>query len=342
MSQVKGLNDLDFANLLRESVKEHNLFEGRKHSSPDVIDIHIGYGIDDNYVRCVGASIASVCVNNKGANLVFHVLANELKQDNLLKLKQLAENFNVNIHVYSVNNRPFQQLPVQAHFPASIYYRFILPVILTASKVLYLDADIICLREIKELFSMDIKENIIAAVPDVEPMASNRNNSLGLKQHTYFNSGVLFIDINNWNNYDTANKALSLLVQDQKKYRYPDQDVLNVVLTGRVNYLGKEWNSINTPGMADAGIILLHFAAHPKPWNIAWAKSVLCNDFTRNIYSKYEDLSPWKNSAPTMPQNYKEMKNYAKCLLKSGEYKDGLYWYGRYLTTKFKVKTECR
>lgn len=333
---------MEFNNLLREAVNDHSLFEGRKHSFTDVEDTHIGYGIDDNYVRCMGASIASVCENNRNANLVFHVLAHGLKQDNMLKLKQMAEDFGVNIHVYTIDNRPFQQLPVQAHFPASIYYRFILPVILPVSNVLYLDADIICLREIQTLFSMDIKENIIAAVPDLEPMGSKRNNILGLKQHIYFNSGVLFIDIKKWNNYDVANKALSLLVQDLKKYRYPDQDVLNVVLTGKVNYLGKEWNSINKTGMADAGIIFLHFAAHPKPWNIAWEKSALCNAFTCNIYSKYEDLSPWKNSLPTIPQNYKEMKNYAKCLLKSGEYKDGLCWYGRYLRTKLKVKTECR
>ena len=26
--------------------------------------IHIGYGIDDNYARCTGTSIASFCINN--------------------------------------------------------------------------------------------------------------------------------------------------------------------------------------------------------------------------------------------------------------------------------------
>ncbi|WP_425058567.1 glycosyltransferase family 8 protein [Sporomusa carbonis] len=323
---------------LRKAIDEYSLFEGRKHCFPSVEDIHIGYGIDENYVRCMGASIASICFNNRRDNLVFHVLANGLKKDSMTKLNQLANDFNVNIHVYAINNRTFKHLPVQAHFPASIYYRFILPAILTVPKILYLDADIICLGEIQSLPSVDMQANVVAAVPDLESLASKRNHILGLKQHTYFNSGVLLIDIQNWNNHYVAKKALALLEQEPKKFRYPDQDVLNVVLTGKVKYLGKEWNRINTPDMVDNGIILLHFAAHPKPWSIAWGKSDLCNDFTRNIYSKYENLSPWKNSKPTEPQNYKEMKYYAQCLLKAGDYKEGFYWYGRYLKTKMKTK----
>lgn len=324
--------------LFIEAIDERSLFAGRKRTIPDLEEIHIGYGIDDNYVRCMGTSIASICLNNRESNLVFHVLASGLKSENMMKLEQLAYAFNINVHVYAINNRAFSQLPVQVHFPASIYYRFILPVILSVPKVLYLDADIICLRNIQALFTVDLEDRVVAAVPDLEPLASKRNSVLGLDKHTYFNSGVLLIDINNWNSYDVANKALALLTQDPQKFRYPDQDVLNVTLTGKVQYLGREWNRINTPQMVDDGIQLLHFAAHPKPWSIAWNLSDLCNDFTGNIYSKYENLSPWKNSQPTLPQNYKEIKNYARCLLKASEYKEGLYWYGRYIKTKITTK----
>ncbi|SHJ53712.1 glycosyltransferase family 8 protein [Propionispora hippei] len=311
---------------------------GRQHVAPGLEEIHIGYGIDNNYVRCMGASIASICHNNQDSHIIVHVLASGLTNDSTKKLEQLACDFNVNIHVYTIDQTVFAQLPVQVHFPASIYYRFILPAILEVPKVLYLDADIICLRNIQALFAMDLADHIAAAVPDVEPLATKRNTVLGLANHTYFNSGVLLLVRNHWNNYQVANKALTLLAQEPQKFRYPDQDVLNVVLSGKITYLGQEWNRINTPYIADDGIRFLHFAAHPKPWSIAWALSDLCNDFTRNIYSMYEGLSPWKNCPPTRPQNYREMRNYARCLLKTGDYLAGLYWYGKYIKTKVTIK----
>lgn len=35
---------------------------------------HIGYGIDDNYVRCAATSIASICINNKNRSFLYNKL----------------------------------------------------------------------------------------------------------------------------------------------------------------------------------------------------------------------------------------------------------------------------
>lgn len=329
-------------NVLCTAIEQQYSFEGKIQNTPEVEAIHIGYGIDNNYVRCVGASIASICLNNPGSNLVFHVLASGLQEDSMLKLRQLASQCKANIYVYTVNNSVFSQFPVQAHFPASIYYRFILPAILPVPRVLYLDADIICQNKIETLLSLDLNENVVAAVPDLEPLASKRNQVLDLQEHIYFNSGVLFIDIEKWNNCEIASKTLTLLAKEPKKYRYPDQDVLNVVLAGKIKYLDKTWNRINTRDMAEENITFLHFAAHPKPWSVAWEKSELCTDFTKNIYRQYEDATPWQDSLPTKPKNSKEMKHYAKCLLNAGDYRAGLLWYGQYISTKIKNRIANR
>lgn len=323
---------------LRKIIDEHILLEGQKRSQKSQEDIHIGYGIDENYVRCMGSSITSICYNNPNENLIFHVLTNEIKPDSLRKLKQLADDFAVKIYIYTINSSFFSHLPVQAHFPVSIYYRFILPMILEVPKVLYLDADVICMGKINKLFSIDMKNNVALVVPDLEPLATKRNRILGLSNHTYFNSGVLLIDIKNWNQTQVAHKVQTKLAQEPAKYRYPDQDALNMVLAGKVHYLGKEYNRINTPDMIDDGIVFLHFAAHPKPWTVAWDKSDLCNDFTRDIYRKYEALSPWHGIELVKPKNYKEMRSFAKCLLKAGSYIASFYWYGKYIQTKIKVK----
>lgn len=327
---------------LLEIIEDRSIFIGRKSPYPSEKEMHIGYGIDNNYVRCMGASIASICSNNRQENFIFHILASGLNQDSVAKIKQMADDFNINIYLYHINNDIFKKLPTQTHLPLPTYYRFILPLLLDIPQILYIDADIICLGNIRYLFDEDMEDKVILAVPDSELLAAKRNEVLELKNHIYFNAGMLLIDIKKWNNNQVMDKVIEVLIKNPKKFRYLDQDALNLILTGKVKYLGKEWNYINTANMKDDTIKLLHFAAHPKPWNIAWEKSILCNDFTRNIYRNYENLSPWKNSEPVEPQNYKEMKIYAHCLLKTGLYKEGVFWYIKYLAAKTKFKIGCR
>lgn len=329
---------MDYKEQLLKAVENHIVFEGRKENDINKDTLNIGFGIDNNYARCMGASIASICENNREEDIVFHVLASKLNDENIKNLKQLAEKFYTTIHIYHIDEYAFKLLPTQEHLPVSTYYRFILPMLLQVPKVLYIDADIICIGNINSIFSSDMKENIISAVPDIEPLASKRNTVLGLKNHTYFNAGVLLIDVEKWNDYDVVSKVMEALASDPKKFRYLDQDALNLVLTEKITYLDRKYNCLNTPDMMRQGIVLLHFAAHPKPWNIAWPISKVCDHFTKDIYARYEQVTPWKDCPPLLPHNYKEMKNYAKCLLKQGDYLQGVQWYFRYFKTKFAAK----
>lgn len=59
--------------------------------------IHIGYGIDDNYARCAGTSIASFCINNPTKSLVFHIITSGLAPNNLEKYSILSKKYSINI-----------------------------------------------------------------------------------------------------------------------------------------------------------------------------------------------------------------------------------------------------
>lgn len=326
---------MDYQEQLLQAIEERLLFEGRESTENAGDEYHIGYGIDNNYARCLGASIASICLHNQKKQLVFHVLANGLDQNNKGKIQQLARQFGVNIYLYLINVKIFNQLPTQEHLPAATYFRFILPIVLEVPRMLYIDADIICLGDIGQLFALDMEENVIAAVPDEAVIAHKRNIALDLQDHTYFNAGVLVIDRENWTCNNVFSKVIAALAAEPQKFRYLDQDALNLILTGKIYYLDKAWNRINSAIISNEDkTILLHFAAHPKPWSIAWPISKVCNAFTKDIYREYEAITPWKDCHPLLPHNYKEMKVYAKCLFRQGEYIHGIKWYTQYVKTK--------
>lgn len=300
------------------------------------IGIHIGYGIDNNYARCCASSIASFCLNNPTKNFNFHIMAKDLSTTNKKNFEQLAQLYSVNIYIYEINIDTLAKLPTQTHLPIATYFRFILPLILNnVDKLFYIDADIICLQNADDLFNANLNDNIIGAVPDLSWMNTKRNKALNLQNHIYFNAGMLIINIAKWNNFNTFTKVLQAIQDEPQKFRYLDQDALNLILTKHIQYLDTKFNCIDTNSIDKKNIILLHFAAHPKPWNIAFPISKVCNEFNKNLYQYYENKTPWKNLPLELPKNYKEIKIYAKVLKYNKQYIQSLYWSIKYLLNKF-------
>lgn len=300
------------------------------------ISIHISYGIDNNYARCCASSIASFCLNNPTKNFNFHIMAKDLSTINKKQFEQLAQLYSVNIYIYEINIDTLAKLPTQTHLPIATYFRFILPLILdNVDKLFYIDADIICLQNADDLFSINLKDNIIGAVPDLPWMNTKRNKALNLRNHIYFNAGMLIINITKWNKFNTFTKVLQAIQNEPQKFRYLDQDALNLILTNHIQYLDTKFNCIDINSIEQKNIILLHFAAHPKPWNIAFPISKGCNKFNKNLYQYYENKTPWKNLPLELPKNYKEIKIYAKALKYNKQYLQSLYWSIKYLLNKF-------
>lgn len=321
-------------NILTNTLKSKTKYEyliSQTHSN-----IHIGYGIDNNYARCCASSIASFCFNNPTKNFNFHIMTNDLSTTNKKQFEQLAQLYSVNIYIYEINIDTLAKLPTQTHLPIATYFRFILPLILdNVDKLFYIDADIICLQNADDLFNINLNNNIIGAVPDLPWMNKKRNKTLNLQNHIYFNAGMLIINIDKWNNFNTFAKVLQAIQNEPQKFRYLDQDALNLILTNHIQYLDTKFNCIDINSIEQKNIILLHFAAHPKPWNIAFPISKGCNKFNKNLYQYYENKTPWKNLPLELPKNYKEIKIYAKALKYNKQYLQSLYWSIKYLLNKF-------
>ena len=309
-----------------------------KYLKEDTKCINIGYGVDDNFMRGMMTSIVSFCMNNN-RNFKFYIVTSNLSEDNKIKLKTIAEQYNINIYIYKIDTKTLKKLPVFIHLPISMYFRFVLPVLLKdISKLFYIDADIICLKNAENLFDVNLNENIIAAVPDQD---DKRSNTLKLENHIYFNSGMLVIDIKKWNELDFLKKAIDLLIENPKIFKFPDQDVLNIIFTNKVKYLDVIFNCFVDyrncrRKINNKDIVLLHFSALPKPWNIAWPISKIVNAFNEKIYFYYEEKTPWKGVPLYKPKSYKEIGTYVKALHHNHEYIRAFIWLIRYILIRLK------
>lgn len=323
--------------LLEKSIKNIIKFSFLKNTSNI---INIGYGIDNNYVRCCATSIVSFYENNPKQNFHFHILGSDLTNDSINKLKILAQQYNINISIYIVDSNYFYKLPTRSVFPISTYFRFLLPILnKNLSKMIYVDADIICLNNIQTLLSFDLNNNIIAAVPDTKNMNENRNKDLKLEKHIYFNSGMLLINIQEWNKHNISDKLIEILSTSSYNFKFPDQDALNLILTQRVVYLPKIFNYFNNGKVTDKEvkkIILLHFTASPKPWHVGWEISSLSNNYNRDLYKIYENQTPWGNCAPVISKKAIHLLFYSRNLYNHGYYLKSIKYFILALLAKLK------
>lgn len=280
---------------------------------------HISYGIDNNYARCMATSIASICINNKEYNFIFHIVGCNLSDITKRKIELLAKQYCIEINIYEIDSDFFKNLPIRDHIPVSTYFRLILPLLLKNVDILYyIDADIVCLKNANEFFEINLENNIIGAIPDLGKTANKRITALDLKKHIYFNAGVLIINVKKWNAFDVLEKCLDKLNENPKKFLYQDQDALNLILTQKIKYLDKKFNCMYLYDMEFSDIILLHFVSQPKPWNKMWNLNLMNNDFTKNIYSFYENQTEWRDE-PLLNKN--TVKNIFRWYVKKILYK---------------------
>jgi lipopolysaccharide biosynthesis glycosyltransferase len=306
---------------------------------------HIAFGVDSHYFRGMGVTIASIIANNPGTHFVFHVFAFAVSDDNRDRLRQIQARHCVTVEIHIVDRTVFGEyakFPDFAQYSAAIFTRLLIPGALrgVADKVLYLDSDILCLGNMEELFSMDIEDSVVALVHDNgAETVRTQCGKLHLRHQRYFNSGVLYIHIENWIAYDITGKTMRTILERGRDFMFPDQDALNIVLDGQAIFIDGKWNlQYNLDNrvregdlrMGDLGEpVFIHFTGRVKPWH-DWSMHE-----ARALFLKYQSLSPWAGMPLDPPRNYKEMRMAARYLLKQGQVADAALWYARYIVTKF-------
>ena len=170
-------------------------------------------------------------------------------------------------------------------------------------KCLYLDVDMLCVADIREIFYKDLQGKICGVVLDTHYLPSrimpsinnDENNGFSLNIDTYFNAGFMLIDLEQYRIYNIEQKCFEWLKQYIPIWH--DQDTLNAVLSKHVCILPLEWNFMlghleNRDKSAFRGesenfsltytykeymeaksnVKILHYLTAIKPWNLLSVK----------------------------------------------------------------------
>jgi lipopolysaccharide biosynthesis glycosyltransferase len=281
--------------------------------------IHVACALDGRVLvaaRALAASLA--CQARPDRPIVLHVLHSGLAAritDALAGCQQRA----LSVCLHDLGGA-FTQLPVKRPFSIAIYYRLCLPSLLKSlSRIIYLDADTLVLRDLAPLFDLPLNDFPVAAMPDYAlyyfelmsaipignrraPVISYLRNILGIEYRgpaSYFNSGVMLLNLDAWRGLDIAARCVAF-IERFDYLQWPDQDALNVTCGQRFLALGARWNAFarwcQTPspfGSSDALTSLqndwvhdpwiVHFSGDCKPWRMDHFRTVHDHLFWRYL-----------------------------------------------------------
>lgn len=313
-------------------------------------DFHIAFGISKTFTYPVGVLITSILENNKDMKINFHIIVDDKIEDKELnRFKELVEFYDTDIIIYEIDNSEFLNLD-DREFTIATYYRFAIPYQLKdlTDKYLYIDADMIAIRDLKDYLNINI-ENKIAAVVDDFTLDKVGNPILLAEDKKYFNAGMMYINLNLWMKEQVSEKSVSILREvnldpkQKMKYGYEfrcfDQDALNIVLKNKVKYIEPKYNFLANISLkhnknlqnVPTDTIFIHYHGFNKPWH-EWCFHPLARYF-RN----YKEISPWKNEPlDKYPTKYRQMRLYAKFYIKNGDFIKVMYWIIRSILKKYK------
>lgn len=308
--------------------------------------VHVAFGVDAGYYRGMGVTITSVVENNPGRDFVFHVFAFSITDDNRDRLAKLEKQLGVTVRLHLLDTATlddFRQFPCFSKHSLGTFIRLLIPSRLrdVTDKVLYLDADLLCFGDLSELLTLDLGDNIAAAVADEkDTTVKTQIPALGLKHGHYFNAGVMYIDVRNWVAADVQQATLkSLTTLDM---RFADQDALNIALDGRIRYIDLKWNfryhlvDYLTRGETTLNIaqpyVFMHFTGPVKPWH-NW-----CLHDVRELFTDIQSRSPWAESPLDAPRTARELKLFSKILITQHRIAEGIYWHCLYLVSRLMQK----
>ena len=272
--------------------------------------ISIVTACDENYVRAAAVALVSAAASvGSRHELNLYVLDGGVSDGSKAKLEKSCARFGRAVRWLTPDLHAIRDLPVSHHVSQSTYLRILLAELLPAkvSRVIYLDADVVVVRNLAELWATPVEDVYCGAVQDaflpvLDPavafdhplqcqVASNQDSrpianypELGLSgEMPYFNAGIMLVNVARWRRERVAARALDCLRTNARHVRYWDQYALNVLCAGQWKKLDARWNqssdvfqlpswqrshyNVGEFWQVRRDPWIVHFNNLPKPWD---------------------------------------------------------------------------
>lgn len=194
------------------------------------------------YIDIMLSSILSLLLNSNLENIRLHIICEGFSIEDSKRVEELIKSFSdVSLYFYPIENYDISKYNIPNWHGSQIanarlfFVDIIKPYLLNIENLLYLDADTIIVGDLNELASY---RDYLYAVKDI----CLKKFFMPLNISKYFNSGVMFINVKEWENLEYQDRIIKFLRNNQIPLVCPDQDVINCALKDNIHELPINYN----------------------------------------------------------------------------------------------------
>jgi lipopolysaccharide biosynthesis glycosyltransferase len=274
--------------------------------------ISILVSADACYGTWLGVMLASLLHHDHGAKLHIHLMSDGIDRPTLDTIAIMVQAAGAQLAIYDV--APLlddlkSTLLLRDYFTRAAYTKVFFDAILppAVERLIYLDADLICRGSLGDVWAFDLAGEVAAVAVDcaigadafrdrgvAARAARDRHaKNLGLPEDgSYFNSGVILIDVARWREQGVAGAAAEWMKRNAAVLQLPDQDALNGILRGRVAWLDERWNWLAMWAWCEPteDVTICHFAGPDKPWHADYAGHGAADWLAAKAASPFRDV----------------------------------------------------
>ncbi|MDR1457314.1 MAG: glycosyltransferase family 8 protein [Puniceicoccales bacterium] len=243
--------------------------------------INVAFVFDDKFFDLFKVAAYSIAKNTK-SNLTIYVIDCGISEIHRMEIGKLQKQFPHVVGIFCKEpekSKVFEECPIPSHFSSAIFYRLaIAKTFPNLTRVIYLDCDIIADGDIKELWDVDLGSRPFGALNDetnffLPEDIERRKKQVGIPlEHTYINSGVLLIDIKEFENKHVFERVLKFVEHCKTSLACPEQDAMNICLDENEHFpINPRFNFTPFAPQAKQCLknfgppLIIHFSSG-KPW----------------------------------------------------------------------------
>ncbi|WP_034549595.1 glycosyltransferase family 8 protein [Carnobacterium funditum] len=253
----------------------------------DQSEVTIISAANEEFVPHLATLFLSLLQTKKSETIInFYVIDDHISLVSKEKLNRMVNEYTASISYLQIDTVEFDDMVESNRIPTTAYFRIAIPNFLKSTAIkraIYLDCDIVALQPIEDIWSIDLGDKLAAAVEDAGFHQRLDAMEIDAKSNTYFNSGVMIIDLDGWRAEKISEQVIEFALTNQEELKFHDQDALNAILHDRWLILHPKWNAqtyilldekdhptkIGQTEYAEArqNPALIHYSGHVKPWH---------------------------------------------------------------------------
>ena len=250
-------------------------------------NIPIIYALDRNFVVPTLVSIISA-VENNAEKLEIHLIIPQSDSGQMKLIEKELQEREIEYQIHPFSSSLIDKLdikvvekrrtgPGREAITLGTYQKLLIQDLIKLEKVVYIDGDTLVGDCLKDLYNVELENNFIAGVSDMSSRGILKETKLPFNEETkYINAGLMVLDLEKLREYNFFMKSMSAESKYRDRLNFVDQDIINIVLNGKVKLLPSHFNlqtwykmkkkqvEINLKLMKKG---ILHCVGPVKPWH---------------------------------------------------------------------------